>query len=117
VVESIPATALMFWSSGRMGFFMGSFFFFMLSMASLAGLMMLFRGFCDLRIYKILADTPRSTIGSVALGLVNIRGKAEADKTIPSPVSHTPCCFYKVILEQFVLSQEEDGKRKQSGHL
>lgn len=111
MAESVLAAALML-SSGRMGFVLGSLCFFMLSVASLAALAMLFRGFCDLRIYKILGDTPRATIGSVALGLVNIRGKAEADELIPSPVSHTPCCFYKVILEQWVLTQEQNGQKE-----
>jgi len=112
MAESILAAALMFWSSGRMGFFQGCIFFFMLGVTSLVSLMTLFRGFRDLRIFKILGDTPRATIGSVALGLVNIRGKAEADKPIPSPVSHTPCCFYKVILDQWNFSnKEKDGTR------
>jgi len=111
MAESILAAALMFWFSRRMGFFQGSLFFFMCAGASLGGLATLFRGFRDLRIAKIVGDTPRTTIGSVAMGLVNIRGKAESDEPIPSPVSHTPCCFYIVKLYRWETHEDKDGNR------
>jgi hypothetical protein len=54
-----------------------------------------------MREYKVLEDTPRIPIRSVPMGFVHIRGKAEGAQTLSSPVSHTPCCFYKVEIDEW----------------
>ncbi len=68
-------------------------------LAGMAATVAMFSGLRRLRDYKILADTPLIPIRSVSLGLTKIRGKAQSDQLILSPVSHTPCCFYKIEIE------------------
>jgi hypothetical protein len=66
-----------------------------------AGLWTFFKGFRIMREYKVLEDTPRIPIRSVPMGFVHIRGKAESGEVLASPVSHTPCCFYKVEVDEW----------------
>ncbi len=116
MVLTMPATTLMFWAldSDPMSWSGQAVFFFMFGMMSLIGLATFFLGFRFLRFSKIVADTPRESIRSIALGLVNIRGKAQTDQPILSPVTHTPCCFYKVDLDQWEVHEDQKG-RKTSG--
>jgi hypothetical protein len=65
------------------------------------GLWTFFKGFRVMREYKVLDDTPRIPIRSVPMGFVHIRGKAESAQIISSPVSQTPCCFYKVEIDEW----------------
>jgi len=73
--------------------------FFLFGFVTLLGLFVFLNGFRYFRGWKIAADTPVGPIRSIALGLVHIRGKAQSDQLITSPVSHTPCCFYRIGLE------------------
>jgi hypothetical protein len=66
-----------------------------------AGLFSFFKGFRVLREYKLLEDTPRIPIRSVPMGFVHIRGNAESEQVLASPVSHLSCCFYKVEIEEW----------------
>ena len=66
-----------------------------------AGLWVFFKGFRVMREYKVLQDTPRIPIRSVPMGFVHIRGKADGTQLLNSPVSHTPCCFYKVEIDEW----------------
>ena len=79
-----------------------------LAIIFVGGLWFFFKGFRVMRAYKVLDDTPRMPIRSVPMGFVHIRGKAEPTKLLTSPVSHTPCCFYKVVIEQW--------KSQRNGH-
>src|SRR5437868_4447568 len=65
------------------------------------GLWTFFKGFRKFREYKVVEDTPTIAIRSVPMGLVRIRGNAQSDQLIPSPITHTPCCFYKVEVERW----------------
>jgi hypothetical protein len=65
------------------------------------GLWSFFKGFRIMREYRVLEDTPRIPIRSVPMGFVHIRGNAESNQILASPVSHTPCCFYKVEVDQW----------------
>jgi hypothetical protein len=72
------------------------------------GLYTFYKGFRRYRNYLLIADTPEIPIRSVPMGFVQIYGKAQGDKTIPSPVSHTPCFAYKVIIERW--KTDSDGR-------
>lgn len=74
-----------------------------------AGIYLFFKGFRTFREYKVVSDTPRIPIRSMAMGLVNIRGKAQSEQLIPSPVTHTPCCFYKVVIERWHSGSDDSG--------
>ena len=65
------------------------------------GLWTFFKGFRVMREYRVLDDTPRIPIRSVPMGFVHIRGKADSAETLTSPISHTPCCFYKVVIDEW----------------
>jgi hypothetical protein len=66
-----------------------------------AGLWFFFKGFRVLREYKVLEDTPRIPVRSVPIGFVHIRGTADTSHILSSPISHVPCCFYKVEIDQW----------------
>ena len=74
-----------------------------------AGLYYFYKGFRTFREYRVLADTPELPIRSLAMGLVEIHGQARIGQPVPSPVTQTPCCFYKVDIERWV-------KDKNGGH-
>jgi hypothetical protein len=74
-----------------------------------AGLYLFFKGFRVFREYRVLADTPEMPIRSIPMGLVEIHGKARGEKLATSPVTKTPCLFYKVDVERWV-------KDKNGGH-
>ena len=80
-----------------------------LALGFFAGIWIFFKGFKVFREYKIVADTPRIPIRSAPLGLVRIRGKAQTEQVVPSPVSHTPCCFYKVEIDIWKTSEHSGG--------
>jgi len=73
------------------------------------GLVTFFRGFRIYREFRILEDTPEIPIRSIAMGLVHIHGKAQGDQLIPSPVTKTPCLFYKVDIEVYVKDSKGGG--------
>jgi hypothetical protein len=47
-------------------------------------------------------DTPESPIRGIAMGLVDIHGKATGIPPIPSPITKSPCYFYVVDIEHWV---------------
>jgi len=67
----------------------------------LLGLYWFFKGFFIFRRYRLVADTPLIPIRSMAMGLVQIRGKAVGENTLVSPVGRTPCFFYQVNIERW----------------
>jgi hypothetical protein len=74
-----------------------------------AGIYLFVRGFRVFRQYRVLADTPVTPIRSIAMGLVEVHGKAKGEELIPSPVSHTPCLFYKVKIERWQRNSKGGG--------
>ncbi len=68
------------------------------------------KGFREFRKYRVLADTPVVPIRSVAMGLVEIHGKAQGEEQIYSPVGNTPCYFYKVDIEKYVKDSKGRGR-------
>lgn len=75
------------------------------------GLYMFFKGFRQFRNYLLIADTPEIAIRSIPMGFAQVHGKAKGEKTIQSPVSHTPCFVYKVIIQKWMAHShdEDDG--------
>lgn len=73
-----------------------------------AGILLFYRGFRRFREYKVVADTPRIPIRSMPMGLVHIRGRAQSEQLVQSPLTHTPCCFYKVEVEHWK-TEEHSG--------
>jgi hypothetical protein len=92
---SNPNGSFLFWDT--VGFFFGLWTF--------------FKGFRIFREYRVLEDTPEIPIRSIPMGLVHVHGKATGEQPIPSPVSHTPCYFYKVDIERWESSGRSSGWR------
>jgi hypothetical protein len=80
-----------------------------------AGLFCFFKGIRIYREHRVLADTPESTILGIAMGFVEVHGKAKPaqGRLVNSPVTRTPCLFYKVDIRGFV---EGQGGRQWSHH-
>ncbi len=66
-----------------------------------AGVYWFFKGFPIYHEYRLLADTPEAPICSIPMGLVHIHGKAWSEQVVSSPVTRSPCVFYKVVIEEW----------------
>ena len=53
-------------------------------------------GFYHLRIKRKIENTPTSRIRSVAMGMVEIKGRALRKYALVTPMSHTPCVYYRL---------------------
>ena len=71
-----------------------------------AGIVTFFKGFRTYREYRVLEDTPEIPIRSIPMGLVRIHGKAKGEERVASPVTHTPCFFYRVDIERWKSGQD-----------
>ena len=76
----------------------------------LLGLYWFFKGFGIFREYKVIADTPLVPIRSVAMGRVQIHGRATGERTLLSPVSNQTCFLYKVDIDRFQASRQGQGR-------
>jgi hypothetical protein len=53
-------------------------------------------GFYHLHIKRKIENTPTSRIRSVAMGMVEVKGKALRKYALVTPMSHTPCVYYRL---------------------
>ena len=58
-----------------------------------------FSGFRWLQRQRLIADTPRCSIRSAALGMVELSGKAVGPYTLVAPLSQIDCLYYRVVIE------------------
>jgi len=66
-----------------------------------AGLVFFYKGFKELLLKRVIENTPTSKIRSMAMGLVEIVGKAKPRKTIISPISKKECTYYQWKIEKY----------------
>lgn len=66
------------------------------TLALCAGPILFLRGFRDLRIRRMIQDTPTARIRSMAMGRVEIHGRAVGRSLVAAPFSGRPCVFWKV---------------------
>jgi len=76
------------------------------------GLYTFAKGFREYRKYRLVADTPSIHIRSIPMGLVQIWGEARGQETLLSPITHTPCYIFKVVVEQWHTESEGGGEWK-----
>lgn len=67
-----------------------------------------FRGFSLLKRKRLIQNTPRSTVRSAALGLVEISGQAAGPYTLVSPLANSDCYYYRLVVTLL------QGKRKKT---
>ncbi len=53
-------------------------------------------GFYHLRIKRKIENTPTSRIRSIAMGMVEVKGKALRKYALVTPMSHMPCVYYRL---------------------
>jgi len=53
-------------------------------------------GFYHLRMKRKIENTPTSRIRSVAMGMVEVKGRALRKYALVTPMSHTPCVYYRL---------------------
>ncbi|BBB32348.1 hypothetical protein TTHT_0782 [Thermotomaculum hydrothermale] len=56
------------------------------------------------KIKQIIEDTPTSKLRSIAAGFVEVSGKITSPKPVISPISGSPCVFFRYTKEKFVRS-------------
>lgn len=61
-----------------------------------AGPVFFFRGFRDLRIQRLIENTPTSRIRSMAMGLVEVYGDVLQRSSVRAPFSNQPCAYWEV---------------------
>lgn len=66
-----------------------------------AGIWSFFWGFMRLRRKRLIENIPTSTIRGLALGLVELIGKAEKTTLLKSPFTNTECVFYRYSVERY----------------
>ena len=77
------------------------------------GIYTFLKGIREYRKYRLLADTPTIHIRSIPMGLVQVRGEARAEETLLSPVTHTPCYLFKVVVDEWHSDSDGGGEWKQ----
>jgi len=65
-----------------------------------------FRGFRMLRNKRLIENTPTSKCRSIAMGLVEVAGRAAGEKTMPSLIGHLPSYCSQILIERY----EKRGK-------
>ncbi|MBI4393570.1 MAG: hypothetical protein HY556_07220 [Euryarchaeota archaeon] len=65
------------------------------------GALVFYFGFNKWRKWRLIEDTPRSKVRSMAMGLVEIQGSAEAESFLTSPFSRKPCVYYKYDVQEY----------------
>ena len=66
----------------------------------LLGILLFYNAFYCMHRYILFQNIPRSKIRSMAMGLVEIQGNAQADQTIVT-LSQTKCVYYKYKVEEY----------------
>lgn len=66
-----------------------------------AGIWYFFWGFKRLRRKRKIENIPTSTVRGLALGLVELIGKAKKNKILVSPLTQTECVFYRFTVERY----------------
>ena len=60
-----------------------------------------FWGFKRLRRKRLIENIPTSKIRSLALGLVELIGHAQTPSLLSSPLTKTPCVYYRYLIERY----------------
>jgi len=76
------------------------------SMALVAGPIMFLRAFRDLRIKRLIQDTPTARIRSMAMGRVEVCGTVLGRSAVRAPFSDRPCAYWQV---EIAVRSRRDG--------
>ncbi len=73
-----------------------------------AGVILFIVGFVKYRKFRLLADTPRVPIRSVAMGLSHVAGTSVGGQPLTSPLTQVPCYYFEVTVEKKVKKDNQD---------
>jgi len=59
-------------------------------------ILLLWFGFYFIRLKRQVENTPTSKVRSIAMGMVEVKGRALRQYALISPMSHIPCVFYRL---------------------
>ena len=59
--------------------------------------LMVWYGFYFLKLKRQIENTPTSKVRSIAMGMVEVKGEAVRSYALISPMSNTPCVYYRLI--------------------
>src|ERR1035441_2075416 len=79
------------------------FFFF------LVGGFLFWLGFKKYRQYQLFEDTPRALVRSIPMGLVHLNGQSTGEHVLTSPLTRTPCYYYKTWVELWTMKGKDDS--------
>jgi hypothetical protein len=65
------------------------------------GIWAFFKGFKELRRKRLIENIPTSTVRGLAMGLVELEGKARPTTLLRSPLSNAECVVYKYLVEEY----------------
>jgi hypothetical protein len=65
------------------------------------GILSFFKGFKRLNEKRLIENTPTSTVRGLAMGLVELAGKARKTRVIKTPLSGIECVFYRYTVERY----------------
>jgi len=65
------------------------------------GIFSFFKGFGTLRKKRAIESIPTSTVRGLAIGMVELNGKAKKTRTLQAPLSGTECTFYRYTIERY----------------
>lgn len=82
---------------------------FALALGLLLSLVGIASGFWVYRQYRLVKKTPQSSIRSIPKGFVHVRGKSALENPLTSPLTQTPCCYYRVKIEHWVAGGSRSG--------
>lgn len=73
------------------------------------GIFTFFKGFQWFRLKRLIEDIPTSKIRSIAMGLVEIAGRAlpYKDEILISPITKQKCLFYMFVVEGYIMRMDE----------
>jgi hypothetical protein len=66
------------------------------------------QGFRKYREYRLLQDTPKAPVRSIPMGLVHLTGKSTGAQPLESPLTRTPCYYYKAWVELWTMKGKDD---------
>ncbi len=68
------------------------------------GIYSFLKGFKVLQKKRLIQDIPTTTIRGLAMGLVELTGKAQKIKPISSPLTNTECVYFRYTIEKYISS-------------
>ena len=73
------------------------------------GIYNIYKGFKKMHKYKLMMDTPTSTIRSAAMGLVEVKGRAQTASPRKTPYSGSNCVYCEYRTEEYQVEHDDDG--------